>query len=109
VIGRLWHGWTAVEDAPRYEEHLRQETFPGLRGIEGYVNGYVLRRDSSDRVAFAVLTLWESLEAIRVFAGDDYEIAVVPPAARRVLGGFDERVAHYEVAIGPDRSLQIVD
>ena len=73
------------------------------------MNGYVLRRDSSDRVAFAVLTLWESLEAIRAFAGDDYEIAVVPPAARRVLGGFDERVAHYEVAIGPDRSLQIVD
>jgi heme-degrading monooxygenase HmoA len=109
VIGRLWHGWTAVEDAPHYEEHLRQDTFPALRGIEGYVDGYVLRHDSGDRVAFAVLTLWESLEAIRTFAGDDYETAVVPPAARRVLGGFDVRVAHYEVAIGPDRSLQILD
>ena len=105
MIGRLWHGWTAVDDAPRYEEHLRQHTFPLLRGIRGYVDGYVLRCDSGDRIEFAVLTLWESLEAIRTFAGDDYENAVVPHAARRVLGGFDERVAHYEVAIAPDRSL----
>jgi len=104
VIGRLWHGWTAVEDAPRYEEHLRHDTFPRLREIEGYVDGYVLRRDSVDRVDFAVLTLWESVEAIRAFAGDDYDTAVVPPAARRVLADFDERVAHYEVAVGPERS-----
>jgi heme-degrading monooxygenase HmoA len=100
MIGRLWHGWTTIEDAPRYEEHLRRETFPALRGIEGYVEGYVLRRDSGDRVDFAVLTLWESLEAIRRFAGDDYETAVVPEEARRALRGFDERVTHYEVAIG---------
>jgi heme-degrading monooxygenase HmoA len=106
VIGRLWHGWTKLDDAPRYEEHLQRETFPGLRGIEGYVDGYVLRRDSGDRVDFAVLTLWESLEAIRAFAGDDYETAVVPDAARRVLGGFDERVPHYEVAIGPELSKE---
>jgi heme-degrading monooxygenase HmoA len=97
MIGRLWHGWTTPENAPRYEEHLRRETFPGLRTIEGYVDGYVLRRDSGDRVDFAVLTLWESLEAIRAFAGDDYETAVVPPAARRALCGFDEQVTHYEV------------
>ena len=101
MIARLWHGWTTVDDAPRYEEHLRRDTFPDLRGIEGYVDGYVLRRDSDDRVDFAVLTLWESLDAIRAFAGDDYETAVVPDAARRVLRGFDERVMHYEVAIGP--------
>ena len=101
MIGRLWHGWTTPGDAIRYEQHLRQETFPGLSEIEGYVNGYVLRRDSADRVEFAVLTLWESLAAIRTFAGDDHETAVIPPAARRVLGGFDERVTHYEVAIGP--------
>jgi len=100
MIGRLWHGWTTIEDAPRYEEHLRRETFPALRGIEGYVEGYVLRRDSGDRVDFAVLTLWESLEAIRRFAGDDYETAVVPEEARRALRGFGERVTHYEVAIG---------
>jgi heme-degrading monooxygenase HmoA len=109
VIARLWHGWTTVDDAPRYEEHLRQETFPRLRGIEGYVDGYLLRRDSGDRVDFTVLTLWESLDAIRAFAGDDYETAVVPDAARLVLRGFDECVTHHEVAIGPDRSFQILD
>ena len=101
MIGRLFHGWTTVDDAPHYEEHLRQETFPGLRDIDGYVDGYVLRRGSGDRVDFTVLTLWESLDAIRAFAGDDYETAVVPEAARRALRGFDERVTHYEVAIGP--------
>jgi heme-degrading monooxygenase HmoA len=99
VIGRLWHGWTTVDDAPRYEEHLREETFPGLRDIDGYVDGYLLRRDSGDRVDFTVLTLWESLDAIRAFAGDDYETAVVPHAARRALRGFDEHVTHYEVSI----------
>jgi heme-degrading monooxygenase HmoA len=103
VIGRLWHGWTTADDAPRYEEHLRRETFPSLRAIEGYADGYVLRRDSGDRVDFAVLTLWDSLESIRAFAGDDYETAVVPAAARRVLRGFDERVTHYEVAISGAR------
>jgi heme-degrading monooxygenase HmoA len=101
MIGRLWHGWTTVDDAPRYEEHLRDETFPGLRDIDGYVDGYLLRRDSGDRVDFTVLTLWESLDAIRAFAGDDYETAVVPDAARRALRGFDERVTHYHVALGP--------
>lgn len=103
MIGRLWHGWAAPDEAIRYEQHLRQDTFPGLRRIEGYVDGYVLRRDSGDRVEFAVLTVWESTETIRTFAGDDYQTAVVPPAARRLLGGFDERVTHYEVAIGADR------
>jgi heme-degrading monooxygenase HmoA len=106
VIGRLFHGWTTVDDALRYEEHLRQETFPGLRDIDGYVDGYVLRRGSDDRVDFTVLTLWESLDAIRAFAGDDYETAVVPDAARRALRGFDERVTHYEVAIGPGRTAE---
>ena len=101
MIGRLWHGWTTVDDAPRYEEHLREETFPGLRDIDGYVDGYLLRRDAGDRVDFTVLTLWESFDAIRAFAGDDYETAVVPDAARRALRGFDEHVTHYEVALGP--------
>jgi heme-degrading monooxygenase HmoA len=99
MIGRLWHGWAAPENAARYVEHLRRETFPALRGIEGYVDGYVLRRDSGDRVDFTVLTLWKSLQAVRAFAGDDYETAVVPAAARRVLGGFDERVTHYDVVV----------
>ncbi len=101
MIGRLWHGWTTVGDAPRYQEHLREETFPELRTIDGYVDGYLLRRDSGDRVDFTVLTLWESLDAIRAFAGDDYETAVVPDAARRALRGFDERVTHHEVVLGP--------
>jgi heme-degrading monooxygenase HmoA len=101
MIGRIWHGWTTVDDAPRYEEHLREETFPELRNIDGYVDGYLLRRDSGNRVDFTVLTLWKSLDAIRAFAGDDYSTAVVPDAAQQALRGFDERVTHHEVVLSP--------
>lgn len=50
---------------------------------------------------FITVTLWDSLDAVREFAGDDYEIAVVPETARRLLSRFDERSAHYETLIEP--------
>ena len=52
----------------------------------------------------STLTLWESLDAVRAFAGQDYEMAVVPAEARKLLGRFDERSVHYEVVLEPPRS-----
>jgi heme-degrading monooxygenase HmoA len=69
----------------------------------------VLRRDDGDEVEFVVLTLWASLESVRAFAGDDYEAAVVPPEARRVLTSFDERAPLYDVVIGPDGDVEASD
>ena len=77
-------------------------TIPSLRALDGHRGAYVLWRDVGDEVEFVVLTLWDSLQSVRAFAGDDYEAAVVPPESRRVLARFDESVVHYDVAIGPD-------
>jgi heme-degrading monooxygenase HmoA len=102
MIGRLWRGWTTAELAPGYVAHLRQATFPALARIDGHEGAYALRRNRDDEVEFVVLTLWRSLDAVRAFAGDDYEVAVVPPEAERVLTRFDHIVAHFEVALKGD-------
>jgi heme-degrading monooxygenase HmoA len=99
VIARLWRGRAPHETADAYIEHLERDTLPRLRSIAGHRGAYVLRRDLAGDVEFLVLTLWESLAAIRAFAGDDYETAVVPPEARPLLSSFDETVDHLEVAV----------
>jgi heme-degrading monooxygenase HmoA len=98
-VARVWRGFAARERADAYLEHLQRDTLPLLRGIDGHQGAYVLRRDGDGEVEFVVITLWDSLDAVRAFAGDDYEAAVVPPQARRLLSRFDERAAHYEVAV----------
>jgi heme-degrading monooxygenase HmoA len=102
VIARVWHGWTTPENADAYETLLRSEVLPGISRIDGARGAYVLRDPLEDEVEFVTITLWDSLEAVRAFAGDDYEIAVVPPPARRLLARFDERSRHYEAVIEPD-------
>jgi heme-degrading monooxygenase HmoA len=102
MIARLWHGWTTNENADRYEALLQAEVLPGIQRIDGYLGAYVLRREDGKQVEFVTVTLWESLAAVREFAGADYEAAVVPPAARALLARFDERSAHYEVRARPE-------
>jgi heme-degrading monooxygenase HmoA len=104
MIGRIWHGWTTREDADAYEALLRAEVLPGIGRVDGFVGAHLLRRDvgAGDEVEFATLTLFESLDAVRAFAGDDYEAAVVPPEARRLLARFDARSTHYEVVASPE-------
>jgi antibiotic biosynthesis monooxygenase (ABM) superfamily enzyme len=99
VIARLWHGWTAPENADDYEEFLRTKMFPSIHRVPGYVGADLLRHDAGDEVAFVTITRFESLESVRAFAGEDYEQAVVEPEARTLLSHFDERSEHYEVVI----------
>lgn len=98
MIKRLWHGWTTPEDADRYERLLEEEVIPGIasRRVEGYRGIEVLRRDMGDEVEFITIMSFDSLEAVRAFAGEAYEVAYVPPKAREVLARFDERSQHYE-------------
>jgi heme-degrading monooxygenase HmoA len=103
VIARVWRGLAAPDDANSYLQHLQQTTLPALRQIAGHQGAYVLRRETELSVEFLVLTLWESLDAVRVFAGDDCEVAVVPDAAARLLASYDERVVHYEVELAADK------
>lgn len=102
MISRLWHGWTTRENADAYEELLRTEILPGIHRLDGYLGAYLLRRDVEDGVEFATLTLFESMDAVRAFAGEDYEAAVVPPEARKLLSRFDQMSKHYETVIKPD-------
>jgi heme-degrading monooxygenase HmoA len=99
MICRIWHGWTTPENADAYERLLRSEIFQGIaaRRIPGYHGIELLRRPAADSVEFVTLMWFESIDAVRAFAGADYEVAVVPPAARALLGRFDARSAHYEV------------
>ena len=99
MIARLWHGWTAPANADAYERLLRTEIFAAIRErhIPGFRGIQLLRRALPDAVEFVTLMTFESLDDVRAFAGADYEVAVVPPAARALLLRFDQRSAHYEI------------
>ena len=99
MICRIWHGWTTPDRADDYEHLLRSEIFVGIaeRGIPGFRRIDLLRRAEAASVEFVTLMWFDSLDAVRAFAGVDYEAAVVPPAARALLSRFDARSAHYEV------------
>ena len=99
TITRIWHGWTTHENADIYENLLKTEIFPAIadRDIEGYRGIRLLRREQAGEVEFITMMEFDSREAIKEFAGEDYEHGVVPPKARQVLSRFDQRSQHYEV------------
>jgi hypothetical protein len=103
MISRIWHGWTSRENADAYERLLRSEIFGGIAGrsIAGYRGIHLLRRDAGVEVEFVTIMWFDSLDAVRAFAGEDHEVAVVPEKARRLLARFDARSAHYEVVEAP--------
>ncbi len=98
MITRLWRGWTRPADADAYERFLLDELFPSMRAIDGFLGADVLRRPDGDEEAFVTLTRFASLDAIRAFAGDDYERPVLEPRARELLFRFDEVAQHFETA-----------
>ena len=104
MISRIWHGWTTTENADAYESLLNEEIFVGIkkREIQGFIDIQLLRRRVGDEVEFITIMRFESIDAIREFAGDDYEACVVPPNARKILKRFDKRSQHYEVRITED-------
>jgi heme-degrading monooxygenase HmoA len=97
VIARVWRGWARPEDADVYEEHFRGAVLPHLAEVSGYRGARLLRRSDGVEVAFVAVTFFESVDAIRAFAGPDLEAAVVEPEARRALSRFDGRCEHYVV------------
>ena len=99
MIARIWTGWTTPQNADAYEALLKDEIFPAIlaRNIAGFQRIELLRADVGDEVEFVTIMRFSSLDAVKAFAGADYEAAVVPPKARALLGGFDERTQHYEV------------
>ena len=102
MIGRLWHGWTTPENADAYQALLESTVLPGIYRTGGLRGAYLLRREAGGEVEFVTLTVFETLDDVRAFAGEDYERAVVPPPARKLLSRWDERSEHFEVVIGPE-------
>jgi heme-degrading monooxygenase HmoA len=99
MISRIWHGYTTPENADAYETLLKEEIFIGIRGrdIPGFREIQLFRRNTGTEVEFITVMWFDDLEAVRIFAGEDYEVAVVPPKARAILAHFDARSQHYEV------------
>jgi heme-degrading monooxygenase HmoA len=100
MIVRLWRGQTTRDNADAYHAHVTQNVFPVLTEIGGHKGSYLLTREVAEGVEFLAVTLWESLEAVRQFAGDDMDEAVVEPEARAVLAEFDRSVRHFQVTYG---------
>lgn len=97
MIARMWHGRVPAEKARRYREFLNARAIPDYRSVPGNINVHVLERADGPVTHFVTLTFWESMEAIRGFAGDDVEIAKYYPEDQEFLLEFEPRVIHYEV------------
>ena len=101
MIARTWHGAVRAPDADTYHRYLLESGVPSLRATPGNRGVYVLRRIDGSEAHFLLISLWESLEAIRAFAGDDLERARYYPEDRRYLLELEPRVTHYEVLEAP--------
>ena|SRR5258705_9534462 len=97
MIIREWRGRAANSNADAYPKHFRMNVIPELRRVQGFLGAHLSARQLNDRIEFLVLTRWQSMDAIRGFAGDDVRRAVVEPEAVAALVDFEDCVRHYEV------------
>jgi hypothetical protein len=102
MIARVWHGRTSPADAGTYQSMLRTTILPGIHRVAGYQGAFLLRRDAGNEVEFVTITMFESMEAVRAFAGPDYERPVIYPDAERLLTRYDDRSIHYELLTAPE-------
>src|SRR3954465_1897781 len=101
MIGRIWHGFAAQEDADAYETMLNADVLPGPDQIPGYRGAYVMRRDVGGEVEVGTVAFFDDLDAVKQFAGEDCTKAVVKGPAKKLLKGSDERSTHYDVVRAP--------
>jgi len=99
MIERHWKGIARHEAADAYIRHLLEDTFPTLKGIQGFVNARILKRVVDTGTEFLILTVWESYESIKQFAGSQVDVAVVPALVQEMMAEFDRHVSHYDVVI----------
>jgi heme-degrading monooxygenase HmoA len=97
MIARIWRGWAPPATADDYQRHYETEVSEHLQAVSGFRGARLLRGDDGGEVIFTSITFFASLDAVRGFAGDDYEVALVEEAGRRALSRWDGRVSHHEV------------
>jgi len=99
MIARIWRGWAPRDTADDYQRHYASEVAEHLSQVNGFKGARLLRQNDGDEVMFTSLTFFTNLDAVRGFAGDEYDKAVVEADARRALSRWDDRVTHQEVAV----------
>jgi heme-degrading monooxygenase HmoA len=99
MIGRVWHGWTTHANAEAFEAHMRNEEWPAIfaRNIKGLRDIECLRLVRPGHTEFKTVMRFDSLDAVREFAGEDYAKAVLMPRAIELLRRYDARVEHFEI------------
>jgi heme-degrading monooxygenase HmoA len=97
VIARIWHGWATPEGAAAYERYFQRTLTPELRGLPGFRGANLLRHVADDEVELVTITWFDSLDAVRTFAGEEYEQAVVSEQARALLTRHDSTCRHFEL------------
>ena len=97
MIARIWRGWAPLATADDYQRHYSTEVREHLSAVSGFRGARLLRHDDGPEVMFTSITFFTTVDAVRGFAGDDYERAVVEDAARQALSRWDEQVSHHEV------------
>lgn len=99
MIERHWRGIAKVEEADNYVKHLYEDTFPTLARLDGFVKATILKRSVANGTEFRIVTIWESYESIKAFAGEYIARAVVPDIVQTMMVHFDNDVSHYEVVM----------
>lgn len=101
MISRIWHGYTTRENADTYQKLLESEIFVGIknRNIQGYKGIQLLRREMESETEFITVMWFDSIEAVKKFAGQNFEKAVVPDKAQKILSHFDKTSQHYDVLV----------
>jgi hypothetical protein len=99
MIARHWKGWTKRENADAYEQLVKEKVLPDLRKDSDYRGGYIFRSDGIEETEFIVMNLFDSIEAVRRFAGEDYTVAIFEPEAKLLLSRVEPLAMHYEVRV----------
>jgi len=97
MISRHWKGVAKPGEADNYIRHLKTDTFPKLSEIDGFVSASILTRAADEGTEFLIVTEWESIEAIKAFAGEKEDVAVVPQVVQAMMIDYDRNVRHYEI------------
>ena len=98
MIARTWRGIATAAKAHEYHHHFTTAVAPHLNNINGHKGAFLLRRDVDGQVEFVAVTLWDSIETVKKFAGPKPEVAIVEPEGQAALSAFDDFATHYEVA-----------
>ncbi|WP_152360508.1 antibiotic biosynthesis monooxygenase family protein [Microlunatus speluncae] len=99
MIARVWHGWAPAASADDYQRHYETEVRDHLAAVPGFHGARLLRRSDAEEVEFTSITYFTDLDAVRGFAGDHFDQAVVEDAAREALSRWDQQVTHHDVAL----------